>query len=216
MAEPIRVLLADDHVLVLEGLSARLSDEPDIAVVGAVSQGGRVLAALAQHRPQVLVLDLHMAEQDGFQVLAQVRQEGLPVKVLILTAMTDGQTLQRALELEADGIVLKTDPARRVVEAIRAVAAGQVVYPQALHNWLLRRARQRPQPSRTDLTRRELEVLAVLAEGLTNQEIAARLHLSENTVKYHLQNIYDKLQVTNRTEAARKYLSQHRPSLGQV
>jgi DNA-binding NarL/FixJ family response regulator len=200
------LVITDDHELVVEGLTTRLNGEPDMQVVATASSGARLLALLPTLAADVVVLDLHMAEEDGLQVLAQIRAQQIPVKVLILTALTDGGTLQRALELEADGIVLKTEPTRQVVAAIRAVAAGQVVYPRTLHKSLLRRADRQAASPVEALTARERAVLALLAEGRTNQEIAARLDLSHNTVKYHIQNIYGKLQVTNRTEATRRFL----------
>lgn len=204
----IRVVLADDHALVIDGLRLHMADTGDIEVVAAVDNGAELIAAVEKYRPDVAVLDLHMPDTDGFSVLEHLRRRRLPVRTLVLTALADGGSLQRAIELEADGIVLKTEPPRQTVAAIRQVAAGQVVYPRAVHNWLLRRAsREERAPGPSDaLSERELEVLKLIASGQTNQEIAARLHLSPNTIKYHLQNIYRKLQVSNRTEAANYYL----------
>jgi DNA-binding NarL/FixJ family response regulator len=215
MAKPIRVILADDHTLVLDGLKQHLADTGDIEVVAAVSNGLDLLDAIKTQPPDVVVTDLLMANLDGFTVLEQIRQQGLPVRVLVLTALADGESLQRAIELGTDGIVLKTEPPRQTVEAIRQVAAGQVVYPRAVHNWLLRRAGRQRSPRLSDsgdeLSDREQEVLVLIAQGKTNQEIAAALHLSENTVKYYLKSIYYKLQVSNRTEAARVYFEQKKP-----
>ena len=206
MDKRTRIVITDDHDLVVEGLTTRLNSEPDMAVVATANSGSRLLALLPGLAVDVVVLDLHMPGEDGFSVLQQIRARDLPVKVLILTALTDGQTLQKALELDADGIVLKTDPTHQVVEAIRAIAAGQIVYPRALHKSLLRRAERQATSPVNALTARERQVLALLAEGRTNQEIAIRLDLSNNTVKYHIQNIYSKLNVTNRTEATRRFL----------
>ncbi|MCB9076906.1 MAG: response regulator transcription factor [Anaerolineaceae bacterium] len=210
MVKRIQVILADDHALVLDGLKLHLADTSDIEVVATVNNGEALLSAIEIHRPDVVITDLMMAGMDGFAVLEQIRQRNLPVRVLVLTALADGQALQRVVELEADGIVLKTEPSRQMIEAIRQVAGGQVVYPRAVHNWLLRRASRHQAAIDTDpthtLSDREKEVLAHIAQGKTNQEIASTLHLSENTVKYYLKNVYQKLQVHNRTEAARIYL----------
>lgn len=210
MANLIRVVLADDHSLVLDGLKQHLADTEDIRVVAAVTDGAALLLAIEAYQPDVAVTDLVMGGMDGFTALAQIRQRGLPVRVLVLTALADGESLQRAIELEADGIVLKTEPPRQTVEAIRQVAAGQVVYPRAVHNWLLRRASREQSPAppshSDELSDREQEILALISQGKPNQEIALALHLSENTVKYYLKSIYRKLQITNRTEAARVYL----------
>ncbi|MCB0209187.1 MAG: response regulator transcription factor [Anaerolineae bacterium] len=209
MDKPIRVILADDHALVLDGLKLHLADTGDIEVVATAHNGKSLLAAIEEHQPDVVITDLMMAGMDGFAALEQIRQHNLPVRVLVLTAMADGQSLQRAVELEADGIVLKTEPSRQMIDAIRRVAGGQIVYPRAVHNWLLRRAGRQNvvevDPTHT-LSDREREVLAHIAQGKTNHEIASSLHLSENTIKYYLKNVYQKLQVNNRTEAARIYL----------
>lgn len=203
---PIRVVLADDHDLVLEGLQSRLKDIHELIVVGTANNGAELLTLLEHIPADVVVLDLHMPDLDGFEVLRRIRSQNLPVRVLVLTALVDGLSLQQALELGAEGIALKTDPPRQTIEAIRQVGEGKLVYPQAVHNWLLRRASRTAATDAQALTSREEEVLALIAEGLTNQEIALRLIVSENTVKYHIQNIYSKLNVTNRTEAARHYL----------
>lgn len=211
MVRPIRVILADDHELVLDGIKQHLADTGDIEVVATANDGDSLLAAINTTLPEVVVTDLLMVGMDGFTALAQIRQRNLPVRVLVLTALADGESLQRAIELEADGIVLKTGSSRQMVEAIRQVAAGQVVYPRAVHNWLLRRASRQVIDIDSDhnLSEREQEVLEQIAQGKTNQEIAVALCLSENTVKYYLRNIYQKLEVNNRTEAARIYLEQH-------
>lgn len=205
--QPVRIVLADDHELVLEGLTARLKDIVEVEVVGTVNNGQALLDVLPQLKPDVVVLDLHMAEMDGFEALKQIRKRKFKVRVLVLTALVDGFSLQQALELGAEGIALKTDPPRQTVEAIRQVAEGNVVYPQAVHNWLLRRAQRGRQSDPDALTAREEQVLTLIAEGLTNYKIARKLSVSENTVKYHIQNIYSKLHVTNRTGAARYYLN---------
>lgn len=210
MVKSIRVILADDHALVLDGLKLHLADTDDIEVVATANDGQALLNAIEIHKPDVALTDLMMAGMDGFTALEQIRQRNLPVRVLVLTALADGQALQRAVELEADGIVLKTEPPRQMIEAIRQVAGGRVVYPRAVHNWLLRRAGRHQAAIDADpthkLSDREREVLVQIAQGKTNQEIASTLHLSENTIKYYLKNVYQKLQVHNRTEAARIYL----------
>jgi len=207
VSDPIRVALADDHELVLEGLQALLQHEPDIQVVAAVTDGDQLLRVIRCHSPDVVVLDLEMPVRDGFSCLEKIRREKLPVRVLVLTAFGDGESIQKALEYEADGFALKTESPRQTIAAIRQVAAGQFVFPRAARRWLFR------QPSTTEvlLSKREQQVLALVAEGLTNTQIAARLMVSENTVKFHLQNIFQKLGVSNRTEAARYYCRRYLP-----
>ncbi len=201
MDKPLRVALADDHALVLEGLRGLLANEPDLEVVGAATDGNGLLALLERQSVDVAVLDLQMPEHDGLKCLAEIRRRGLPVRVLVLTAFGDGESIQSALEGEADGLALKTDSPRQTVEAIRQVGQGYLVFPPAARRWL--RVHQ-PDPG-PDLSPREWEVLELLARGLTNNHIAAALHLSDNTVKFHLQNIFQKLGVSNRTEAAGVY-----------
>lgn len=198
---PIRVMLADDHALVLEGLRSLLEAEDDIEVVGTASNGAQVLEAASMLLPDVIVLDVRMPDVDGLTCLEHIRTVGLPSKVLVLSAFNDGDSIQAALEKEADGFALKTEPPQQTIASIRQVYRGHLVFPQAARRWL-RTQRQRPAgPSLDDLSEREVEVLALAARGMTNSQIAQQLGVSENTIKFHLQNIYQKLHVNNRTEA---------------
>lgn len=197
----VRLVLADDHALVLEGLSALLAAESDLNVVATATDGERLLDALRRFRPDVAVLDLQMPYMDGLTCLQHLRAEGLPVRVLVLSAFGDAYSLRAAVEGGADGFALKTDPPQLTVTAIRQVAAGQMVFPQAARRWLTPSP-----PSDSDLlSEREQAVLALVAEGKSNAQIAQALGLSENTVKFHLRNLFSKLGVTNRTAAAAQY-----------
>lgn len=200
----IRVVLADDHALVLEGLRSLIESEDDFEVVGTASNGTEALAAVRSLHPDVVVLDLQMPAMDGLTCLEHIRAEGIMTKVLVLSAFNDGDSMQSALEKEADGFALKTEPPQQTLTNIRQVYLGQLVFPQAAKRWL-RTHRQRPRPAMIDLSEREIEVLALVAQGMTNTQIAQRLSVSDNTVKFHLQNIYQKLSVSNRTEAAGVY-----------
>jgi DNA-binding NarL/FixJ family response regulator len=200
MLNKIRVILADDHALVLEGLRGMLEQHDDIEVVAVAHNGDELLAKLTEHTIDVVVLDWQM-DYHGSQVLREIRERKIPVHVLILTAFSDGDTLQTALELEADGVALKTESPSQTVNAIRQVAQGSLVFPRAAHKLLLRQE----SATNNELSSRESEVLALVARGSTNPEIAGELKVSENTVRFHLKNIFEKLNVTNRTEAAAWY-----------
>jgi DNA-binding NarL/FixJ family response regulator len=201
MSERLRVILADDHELVLEGLRGLLASEEDIEVVATATDGGSLLAAVQRHKADVVVMDLQMPAPEGVDCLVEIRRLGLPVRVLVLTAFGDGESIQFSLENGADGFALKTAPLRQTIDAIRQVAAGNLVFPPAARKWLLGHQRE----DAPDLSTREWDVLALTAQGLTNPQIADALKVSENTVKFHLQNIFQKLGVNNRTEAAGFY-----------
>jgi DNA-binding NarL/FixJ family response regulator len=206
----IRTILADDHELVLQGLRSLLEDVPDIQVVGLAHDGEELLTQLEALLPDVVVMDLQMP-YSGLTVLAEIRRRGLPVRVLVLTAFSDGESLQAAIQLEADGFALKTEPPGQVIEAIRQVAQGRLVFPRAAQRWLISSDQPGANLPQFELSPREVEVLAYVAQGLTNPQIAGKLHVSENTVRFHLKNIFEKLGVANRTEAAAWYF-QHKPS----
>jgi DNA-binding NarL/FixJ family response regulator len=202
MSDRLRVVLADDHELVLEGLRSLLNNEPDIEVVGTATSGASVLAVVEQTLPDIAVLDVQMSYMGGLECLAEIRRRNLPVKVLLLTAFGDGEAIQSALEGGADGFALKTAPPRQTVDAIRQVGQGYLVFPPAARKWM---SGHRPAPTGPALSAREWEVLELLAQGLTNAQIAETIVVSENTVKFHVQNVFQKLGVSNRTEAAAVY-----------
>jgi DNA-binding NarL/FixJ family response regulator len=202
--ERIRIVLADDHELVLEGLRSLIEAEPDMEVLAAVKDGGGCVDAVRRHRPDVVVLDLEMGPMGGLQCLESLRSDHPAVRVLVLTAYSDGESMRAALEGGASGFALKTEPPQQTVASIRQVSRGQLVFPLAARRWLLRA----PAPNPSQPTDREMEILALVSEGLTNAQIARRLRVSDNTVKFHLQNVYLKLGVRNRTEAAAFYLRQ--------
>jgi DNA-binding NarL/FixJ family response regulator len=200
-APVIRIVLADDHALVLEGLRALLSAEPDLRVIATATDGERLLDAIRRFQPDVAAMDLQMPYMDGLTCLRHIRTENLPVRVLVISAFGDAQSMRAAVEGGADGFALKTDSPQMTIAAIRQVAAGKMVFPDTARRWLVNASENDPNA----LTEREEAVLALLAEGKSNSQIGAALSLSENTIKFHLRNLYNKLGVTNRTEAAAKY-----------
>lgn len=200
---PIRIIIADDHPLVLEGLQGLLGAEPDLDVVATATDGERALDAVRRFAPDLLIVDLEMPYMGGLDCLREIRKAELPVRVLVLSAFGDAHSLRTAVESGADGFALKTGAPEATLAAIRQVAQGHLAFPQAARRWLT--ASQNTTAAADVLTDREEEVLALLAEGSSNSQIAGRLSLSESTVKFHLRNLYSKLGVTNRTEAAVRY-----------
>ena len=205
---PIRVVLADDHAIVLEGLRALVDGEADLEVVGATTDGRAVVDLVAAERPHVLVLDYELGVVRGTDVIAALRRLPAPPKVLVLTAYHDGETIRSVLEAGAEGLALKTASPQQTLAAIRQVVAGQLVFPQAARRWLDAREAAGPADA---VTEREREVWAQIAEGKTNVQIATALSLSENTVKFHVQHLFQKLGVKNRTEAALRFRGLDRP-----
>lgn len=219
---PLRIVLADDHALVTEGLRGLIDQQPDMVVVAAVENGDQLLELLekpdtSSANPDVVVLDLQMPFS-GFDVLRALskqsvesasgvrpKQSGDEVRFLILTAFADGESIQTALQLGADGFALKTESPTQTLDAIRQVAKGRLVFPRSARRWIT--AQNQPKNEAPPLlSPRERDVLAHLAQGRSNSEIAEALVVSENTIRFHLKNIYQKLQVNNRTEAAAWFL----------
>lgn len=203
----ITVMLVDDHPLVLEGLRALIESERDIQVVATTTDGSCVPDLVRLHRPDVLLLDLELGATNGYDVLKRLRAEKLPVRVLVLTAYGDGESLRAALEHQADGIALKTDAPGRTVDALRAVHSGALVFPQAARRWM-RHTTEKPLTGPGSLSEREREVWALLASGLSNVAISRQLKVSPSTVKFHTQNLFQKLGVNNRTAAAVEFEKQ--------
>ena len=202
----IRVVLADDHQVVLEGLAHLLANEEDFTVVAACIDGVEALEAVRHHRPDLLVLDLRMPRLDGVAVLRTLQEEGMPTRVVVLTAGIDEQQVVEAIRHGARGVVLKEMASRLLLQCLRKVHAGEQwlemrAVTAALES-LMRRERDTAE-MRGLLTPRELSVLRLLAKGLRNLEIGEQLHIGEGTVKTHLHNMYRKLGVDGRMALTR-------------
>jgi DNA-binding NarL/FixJ family response regulator len=198
---PVRVLITDDHPVVREGLEFMLGLQDDIELVGTAGDGDETLTYVPVLRPDVVVLDMRLPGKDGAEVTEDLKQEHPDVKVLILTAEPDGDALRRALAAGADGFMLKTARPAELAAAIRDVAAGRSVVAPSLTGALFAAARGVSPRSAPSLSDREHQVLQLLADGRTNKEIAAKLFVSEATVKTHVENILRKLGVADRTQA---------------
>ena len=197
----IRLVLADDHPIFLGGLADLFRPEKDITVLAACRTGEEALEAVRAHRPDVLVLDIRMPGLDGLGVLRALRQEKLPTRTVLLTAELEEREALEAFRLEVQGVVLKEMAPQLLVQAVRKVHAGEPWFERqslrrALDRLLLREAGARQIAGL--LTSRELELVRLVAHGLRNRVIADRLCISEATVKDHLHNVYEKLQVDGR------------------
>ena len=206
--QPVRVILADDHAVVRQGIRQFLEMSAGIAVVAEASDGLEAMRLIREHRPDVAVLDIQMPGQTGIEVTRAVRAERLPVGVLILTAFDDTPYVKAVLEAGANGYVLKTADAADIVEAVRAVHEGQSVLDPAIARKLMAQlVALRTEPHVEPLTERELEVLRLAAKGYTNKAIGAELSISDRTVQGHLAKIYGKVGAASRTEAVMRAVS---------
>ncbi len=197
MSEPIRLLIVDDHPVVRDGLVAILHQaEPDLLVAGEAGDGHEAVARWRELRPTVTIMDLQLPGQSGGEAIMAIRREDPEARILVLTTFDGDADIQRALEAGARGYLLKSVRRPILLEAVRAVAAGQRYLPPATSARLVEGMESER------LTAREQDVLAFLAQGLRNREIADELGLAEPTVKIHVNNLLRKLQVKDRTEAA--------------
>ncbi|MFE0462533.1 response regulator [Kitasatospora sp. NPDC058965] len=202
-AEPIRVLLVDDHQVVRRGLRTFLEVQDDIEVVGEAADGAEGVAKARELGPHVVLMDLKMPGVDGIEALRRLKEEGNPARVLIVTSFTEHRTVVPALRAGAAGYVYKDVDPEALAGAIRSVHAGHVLLQPELAGALLADDSPRvPQGRGGTLTEREREVLGHIADGQSNREIARALNLSEKTVKTHVSNILMKLDLADRTQAA--------------
>lgn len=198
----IRILLADDHPIVREGMSAILQTQPDFEVVGQAGDGAAAVDLQSALRPDVVLLDLAMPGMDGLQALRTMRAERGDLKSLVFTASETDDRIVGAIQAGAQGYLLKGAGREELFNAIRVIARGGSLLSPVIATRLMERVHG-AQPSLEPLTEREQQVLQLLARGLQNKEIAAQLGIRERTAKFHVSTILSKLHATNRVEAVR-------------
>lgn len=200
---PIRIVLADDHPIVLQGLQHLFTRHQDLEVVASCAGADDALAASREHHPDVVVLDLRMPQRSGLDLLAVLGRELPAVRCVVLTAAITQEQVVEALKRGAAGIVLKESPPEQLIECVRRVARGEKFFDSDTVTQALEAAASGSPASAdasTTLTPRELEIVRMVAQGLRNRVIGERLVISESTVKVHLHNIYEKLGIEGRLE----------------
>ena len=198
MTESIRLLIADDHPVVRAGLRGILDNQPDFEVVGEAADGAEAVALTGRLLPHVVLMDLRMPKMGGVEAIGRIKADHPGVHVLVLTTYDSDADILPAIETGATGYLLKDTPREELFEAIRAAAQGRPLLAPAVAARLMERMRG---PAEEALSSREIEVLALVAKGANNREVAGRLFISEATVKTHLLHIYSKLGVADRTAA---------------
>lgn len=206
--QPIRVLIADDQALIREGLEMLLGLSPGIEVVGAAHDGDEAVRLVGERAPDVVLMDLRMPRCDGVEATRRIVRTNPSTHVVVLTTYADDDSIFSALEAGAMGYLTKDAGAREIQEAIRTVYAGEALLDPSVQRRLIQQVRGKPslrptsEPTFPDgLTSREVEVLCLIAEGLSNREIAQRLVVSEATVKTHINNIFSKAELRDRAQA---------------
>ena len=198
----IKVLLVDDHEMVRMGVSAYLSTQPDIEVVGEAENGRKGSELALQLRPDIILMDLVMDEMDGVEATRAIIQEWPEAKIVVVTSFLDDEKLYPVIEAGATSYLLKTSRASDIADAVRATYDGETVLEPKVTGKMMSRMRQKKeQPLHEELTEREYEILLLIAEGKSNQEIADELFIALKTVKTHVSNILNKLNVSDRTQA---------------
>jgi len=197
----IRVIIAEDHPVVRSGIKKILQSSPDIAVVGEAGDGQEAYQLVQDHKPDVLLLDMELPVMDGGELTAKLADEGHPVKILVLSSYSDREYIMEMLSLGVNGYLIKDEVPQDILNAIRGVAQGEEGWVSREVAALLGKISSQDQ-IREQLTPRETEVLGLVVDGQTNREIAFNLDISEKTVEKHLHNVFIKLKVSSRVEAA--------------
>ncbi|WP_106498512.1 response regulator transcription factor [Lentibacillus sp. Marseille-P4043] len=198
----INVLFADDHEMVRIGVSAYLSAQPDIEVVAEADDGGAAVQKALELKPDIILMDLVMKEMDGIEATKQIIDNWPEAKIIIVTSFLDDEKVYPALEAGATSYMLKTSKANEIAKAIRSTYQGQSILEPEVTGKIMTRMREKPADEpHSQLTDREMEILLLIADGKTNQEIADQLFIALKTVKVHVSNILGKLEVQDRTQA---------------
>lgn len=198
----IRILIADDHPIVRQGLVAILNDQPDMQVVAEVSNGRQAIEQFRMHRPDVTLLDVQMPEVSGLEAIMAIRAEFPEAAIILFSIYETDEDIYQGLLAGAKAYLLKDTPCPEILEVIRAVSAGQRYVPAEIGTKLAARM------ERPNLSDREFEVLSLMAKGKNNKAIAAALNITENTVKFHVTNVMIKLGASDRTQAVVNALQQ--------
>ena len=202
--EPVKIMITDDHSMIREGLKQLLELDGDILVIEEACNGEDCMAKLQSVIPDVLLLDINMPGMNGLDVLKEIKKREIPVRVLVLTVHNEVEYLLRAVEIGISGYILKDSESAELKRAIFAIAKGETYIQPSLipmlHSKLIQKDAEKEKISL--LTDRELELLKLLALGMLNKEIAERLSITERTVKNHVSNIFKKIDVSDRTQAA--------------
>lgn len=200
----IKVMLADDHILMREGIRQLLEFDGSIEVIAEANDGEECIEKLKEFTPQILLLDINMPKKNGIEVLEEIKEKSIDVKVLILTVHNEVEYLLKAVDIGVNGYILKDSESVELKRAINVIYNGEnYIQPKlipVLNNRLV--ARDIDKDKIESLTNRELEVLGLIANGMFNKEIAISLNISERTVKNHISNIFKKIEVSDRTQAA--------------
>jgi NarL family two-component system response regulator LiaR len=204
MGETIRLLIADDHAIVREGLRALIATEPELELVGEASDGVQAVDKALALKPDVILLDMMMPRKDGLGAIQDIIQENPNARILVLTSFAEDDKVFPAIKAGALGYLLKDSSPQELLQAIRNVHQGEASLHPTIARKLMRELNQPPAlPPTTDpLTEREVDVLRLVAQGLSNDDIAEKLVLSERTVRTHVSHILDKLHLANRTQMA--------------
>lgn len=198
----IKVVFVDDHEMVRIGVSSYLSAQPDIEVVGEADNGRKGVEMVLELRPDIILMDLVMKEMDGIEATRQIIEKWPEAKIIIVTSFLDDEKVYPALEAGATSYMLKTSKASEIANAVRVTYSGQpVLEPEVTGKMMMKMRQKNHQLPHEELTEREMEVLKLIAEGKTNQDIADELFIALKTVKTHVSNILSKLQVQDRTQA---------------
>ena len=204
MSDNIRILIADDHTVVREGLRALIETEPGMELVGEATDGEEAVERAQALRPDVILMDLMMPRKDGIEAIGEIKQENPDAGILVLTSFAEDEKVFAAIKAGALGYLLKDASPQELLRSIREVHRGEPSLQPAIAHKVMRELQRESNlpPTEEPLTEREEEVLVLVAQGLANQDIADKLFVSERTVRAHVSNILGKLHLANRTQAA--------------